>query len=306
MQKEKNKKISFKISIITASIILLSIILAITLYGINYNNRLEITQLKNNSQSQMMGYILKTKENKLIIIDGGTSEDTENLKKYIEDNEGKVDYWFITHPHKDHATAIINIIEQTQIQIDNIYISLNAQEWYDQYGEGRGEEAKALYEALQNEKIKNNVHEVSLNQEIKIDNIRAEILGIKNPEITKNAMNNSSMVIKFYVNNKSIIFLGDTGTESSEKLLKNQKEKLKSNIVQMAHHGQNGATEELYKAIEPQIAMWPTPDWLWNNDNGKGEDTGPWKTKETRMWIEALNIKTNIVQKDGDITIKLY
>ena len=57
-----------------------------------------------------------------------------------------------------------------------------------------------------------------------IDNVSCEILGVKNPEITENAYNNSSMVIKMKVNNKSILFLADTGVESGEKLLQNQKE----------------------------------------------------------------------------------
>ena len=119
-------------------------------------------------------------------------------------------------------------------------------------------------------------------------------------------MNNSSMVIKCMVNNKSIIFLGDTGQESGEKLLANQKEQLKADYVQVAHHGQAGAGEELYKAINPKVAMWPTPDWLWNNDSGQGEDSGTWKTKETRAWLEDIGVKENIIEKDGNITIKIY
>ena len=55
------------------------------------------------------------------------------------------------------------------------------------------------------------------------------------------------MVFKLKVNNKSILFLGDTGEESSDKLVKEYGKKLKSDIVQVAHHGQQGATEELYK-----------------------------------------------------------
>ena len=55
---------------------------------------------------------------------------------------------------------------------------------------------------------------MELNQKMTIDNVSCEILGVKNPEITENAYNNSSMVIKMNVNNKSILFLADTGVES--------------------------------------------------------------------------------------------
>jgi beta-lactamase superfamily II metal-dependent hydrolase len=265
-------------------------------------NRLEIIQLKANGSSQMMGYLLTTENGKTIVIDGGTSDDTDNLIKHIKEKTGKVDAWFITHPHRDHATSLINIIQNTDIPIDAIYVSLHDADWYKQYEEARSNEAISLIEALQNERIKDKVHEVSLNEKIQIDNVKAEILGIKNPEITTRAINNSSMVIKMKTETKSVLFLGDTGAESGEKLLKTQKEKLKADIVQVAHHGQNGVTKEVYEAIDPQICLWPTPEWLWNNDKGEGEDSGPWNTKETRKWMEELGVKQNIIEKDGDIT----
>ena len=74
----------------------------------------------------------------------------------------------------------------------------------------------------------------------------------------------------------------------------------------MAHHGQNGATLELYKKIDPSYALWPTPDWLWDNNIGDGFDTGPYKTIETRNWMKSLNVKKNYIEKDGDITIKIF
>lgn len=34
---------------------------------------------------------------------------------------------------------------------------------------------------------------------------------------------------------------------------------LKCDIVQVAHHGQNGVGYEVYKALRPSVALWPTP-----------------------------------------------
>lgn len=65
-------------------------------------------------------------------------------------------------------------------------------------------------------------------------------------------------------------------------------------------------TEELYKIINPKICLWPTPQWLWDNNSGSGEDSGNWKTKETRKWIENLKVKQNIIEKDGNKTIKIW
>ena len=286
-------------------IIFLILIISLCIFE-KYHNGLTIVQLKNNAHRQMMGYVLRTK-NKSIVIDGGLSEDTQNLIDYINKiGGGKVDYWFITHPHEDHATAFLDIVENTDINIGKIYITLNDLEWYKQYEPQRIEEIERFFNVIQNSRIKENVEEVTLNQKIKIDNLNCEILGVKNPEITTNAVNNSSMVIKMKINNKSILFLGDTGKESGEKLLQNQKDKLKSDIVQMAHHGQSGADKSLYEVIKPKICLWPTPYWLWYNDAGNGYNTGNWKTLETRKWMKELNVKTNYVEKDGNISFRVW
>lgn len=308
---KENKRNKIKFYVLISIIIFIVFVVGITnivIDKVNYENRIQLTQLKNNSHSQMMGYIIKTINNKVIVIDGGTKEDSNNLKQHINELGGKVDVWFLTHPHKDHVGAFINLQEESSnIQIDKIYVTLNDLEWYVQNEPSRKDEIEKFFNVIQKEKIKNKIEEVNLNQNIQIDNVKCEVLGIKNPEIIANAINNSSMVIKMYINNKSILFLGDTGSQSSEKLLQNvSKEKLKSNIVQMAHHGQSGATQELYKAIKPQICLWPTPDWLWNNDGGEGENTGTWKTLETRSWIQDLKVTQNIIEKDGNITINVY
>lgn len=296
------KKIKYFIMVFLVSIFIISILMVAR---ITRNSSIELTQLSPQGSSQMMGYILKTKNNKLIIIDGGTIDDTQNLMKYINENNRKVDYWFITHAHKDHAGAFTQIAKDEEVEIGKVYISLNDYDWYEKNEPARAEFSKLLIDTVNSEKINNIVENPNLNQIIQIDGIKTEILGIRNPELTENPGNEQSMVIKFDTGKTKLLILGDTGEKSSEKLLINQKDKLKSDIVQMAHHGQAGATEELYKQINPTICLWPTPGWLWNNDTGNGENTGPWKTFETRNWMKKLNIKRNYIAKDGDITIKI-
>lgn len=293
----KNKIIKKIVLSITAIILIISIIL---LYE---NKKVTIIQLSPQGSRQMMGYIIKNKD-KLIVIDGGTIDDTENLINQINKNGGKVDYWFLTHAHDDHVGAFAKIINETNLQVNKVYASLNDFSWYEENEPVRAEFTKEFLQTLNSERIKDKVEEPQINQTIEIaSNIKAEILGIKNPEITENPGNEQSMVIKFYLNNKTLLILGDTGVNSSNKLLNSQKDKLKSDIVQMAHHGQAGATEELYQEIKPQICLWPTPEWLWNNDAGEGFNTGQWKTIETREWMEKLKVKQNCIAKDGDITI---
>lgn len=139
-------KISNILKIVIGSLIVISIIMASAVYmnqntKNEYEQEIQLTQLQANSHRQMMGYIIKTSENKVIVIDGGTSEDAPNLEKHISELGNKVDVWFITHPHSDHAGAIKKIIEETEIQIDKIYYTMNDIEWYQQYASERAYEA---------------------------------------------------------------------------------------------------------------------------------------------------------------------
>ncbi|MBQ2917029.1 MAG: MBL fold metallo-hydrolase [Clostridia bacterium] len=289
-----------KIVAAIGSSIIIVIVLTLVLQGIQ---EIQLTQLKANSNRQMMGYIIKTSTDKVIIVDGGTTEDAPNLINHINKLGGKVDVWFITYPHSDHAGAIEKVVQETEIPIEKIYYTANDIDWYIRYAPEGAYEAEHFYSTIQNERVKDNAEEVTLNQIIKIDFITCEVLGIKNPEITEDAFNNSSMVLKMDLPETSILFLGDTGAESGDKLLKYQSDKLKSDIVQVAHHGQDGAKESLYQAIQAKICLWPTPEWIWNNDLGEGENTGPFTTFETREWMEKLQVEQHIVEKDGDITI---
>ncbi len=306
--KEKIKKILKRVLF---GIIIIAFIIALA-FGMHtaykYYNGVNLTQLSPQTKSQMMGYIIKTKTGKVIVVDGGTPGDGENLRKYIRKYGNKVDAWFLTHPHRDHVGAFIDTVNKdSDIKIKKIYKSMDTIDEIEKYQSERENDAKDLFTAFDNTNVKDNIEEVTLGENIQIDNVSVEVLGVKNPEITNNYGNNSSMVLKVHVNNKSILFLGDTGLESGNKLISMYpKEKLKSDIVQMAHHGQAGASEKLYEVIDPKIALWPTPEWLWDDDTGEGTGSGNWKTLDTRAWMDNIGVKKNYVAKDGDITIRVW
>jgi glyoxylase-like metal-dependent hydrolase (beta-lactamase superfamily II) len=71
-------------------------------------------------------YILRTKNGKVIVIDGGKNTDTQNLRNILTDKYGGiVDQWWISHPHGDHIGAFIDILENPQgIKIKEVYHSL--------------------------------------------------------------------------------------------------------------------------------------------------------------------------------------
>lgn len=281
--------------------------------NLNFKNRLKgmsVTMIggstmldKGNTQS--CGYVIRTQNGKLIMIDGGVEADAPILLDYINRfGNGTVDYWIITHGHIDHVGALTTLLENENIIIENICYSLNPLEWYKEYDKRGYPSEEKLINLLENsEKIKNKI-ECQKGQIISIDNIDCEIIRIANPEIIHSDNgNDSSMVFKLVAKdvNKSMIFLGDAYVYASKELME-EPEKLKADAVQMSHHGQNGVSEDVYKAIAPELCFFNTPEWLYNNDNGEGYDSGKWQSIIVRGWLEELGTK-NILAFEGDRTV---
>ena len=239
-------------------------------------------QLPSQGPSQMNSYVLQTQKGKIIVVDGGMVCDGSYLKGFLAAVGNHVDSWFISHPHADHIMALTEILNNPgDLTIDKIYGSLPSRDWIDKYERNTLPTVDAFSEAM---KKANKTHiEHNAGDVIEIDRIRIEILAVRNPEITGNAVNNSSVVMKVTDSKKTVLFLGDLGVEGGRKLLKNiNSEKLRADYVQMAHHGQTGVDKSFYEAVRPKYCLWPTPRWLWENDNGGGRGSGASGGKENR------------------------
>ncbi len=253
---------------------------------------------------QMLSMVLQDKNGSLVVIDGGWDIDADHLSDVIRSKGGHVSAWFITHPHSDHVGALVKILNNPdrKITIDNVYYSLADQSWYDKVESSRSVLVTDLRSALSTLPAAS-LHTVKKGDEIQVGSIKAKVLN--NPYLLDvTSVNNSSVAYKFFLNDVSILVLGDMGPEAGKLLMEETSAAdLKSDIVQMSHHGQYGVSREVYATIKPQIALWPCPLWLWNNDNGSGIGSGDWKTLETRKWMEELGVKVNYCIKDGDQTI---
>lgn len=262
-------------------------------------------QLPNGNVPQMMSYVMETKQGNLIVIDGGYHENAAYLRAFLKERGGHVAAWFVTHPHSDHCEAPGDILKAPEdLKIDAIYASLPEANWFATVC---SKDEQATYKALMAafKESGRTYTEPKAGDLLNFDGITVRALGVCNPEIVVNPINNSSMVLRFDDGSRSVLFLGDLGVEGGQKLLNSpQADFLPSDYVQMAHHGQNGVGEAVYQKINPQYCLWPTPKWLWDNNSGTGEDSGPWRTKEVRGWMDKLPIKKHYLLFEGLQTIE--
>lgn len=267
----------------------------------------ELWMLGSATGAQNLSIVIKSPNGKLVVIDGGWEADADKLSSLIQQQGGKVDAWLITHPHEDHVGALCAILNDSsrKIKIDKIYCSLAAPDWYRQVsptGAGIADQLLNAFTKLSVGTVKNNI---SRGTEINIDDVNIRVLNNRGV-YTYNGVNNSSMVYKIRVSGQSILILGDLAYDGGKDLIKTcTAAELKSDIVQMAHHGQQGVDQDAYALIAPTTCLWPSPAWLWNNDNGGGVGSGPWGTLTTRAWMDALGVKDNRSLKDGDVHMYL-
>ena len=257
-------------------------------------------QLPNQTPTQMMSYVIQTPNGSLLVIDGGNTGDASYLRAVIEARGGTVTAWVITHVHSDHVNALCEILKEPgAITVGELYGSIPDRQWTATHC---SESELAVYDAFVAalSRAKRQVTELSPGQELHFDTVNIRVLGVKNPEITINPMNNSSIAFRLWDSHKSVLFPGDLGAEGGQKLLDSEYAQfLPSDYVQMAHHGQNGVTEAFYQAVNPSYCLWPTPKWLWDNDKGGGKGSGPWKTIEVRAWMDKLSIKDHYPMFEG-------
>lgn len=263
-----------------------------------YPLSMTIIQIPQQRRRQMMGYVVVAPDKSIVIIDGGEIYNAPFLVDLVSELGGRVTHWLITHPHDDHVGALTRILREKSLEVATVYGALPSESWARKYGGRRVKDFLMLSEALEASSVP--MQTTMAGDLIRLGGMNIEVLSTINPEITRNGINNSSVVYRFYDYHKSVLFLGDLGVEGGEKLLNSPfGKKLKSDYVQMAHHGQNGVGKSFYQKVMPRGCFWPTPLWLYENDAGGGKNSGKWKTLEVRSWMVQFGAKSHYIAHKG-------
>jgi len=256
-----------------------------------------------------MGYIFRTADNKILVVDGGTYDDTDHLLHTLQKLSGKdiphIDAWFLTHPHNDHIDAFMEIMRNRPcaVTVDAIYYNFPSSQFIERTQPQFAHTIRAFYKLLP--EFSEHTCIITQGDRYYIGQTSVEVLYTHDPSFTDNSVNNATSVLRFTTNGKRILFLGDLGREGGAKLLSLHGNGLKSDFCQMAHHGQAGVDEDVYQAIAPAACLWCAPDWLYDNNAGLGFNTHQWQTVTVRGWMEKLGVSQHFVEKDGDQLIPL-
>ena len=266
----------------------------------------------------MMSFVIVTKNNNAIVIDGGRAEDMPLLKQYIGGRH--ISAWILTHAHNDHISGMVSEYQKNKwadFDIEKIYYNfpmefLNMPEFANN---SDIREILPIFAEILPE-FEHLTYIPKQGESVVIDEVKIEFIFTYRNNILKNIMNNSSLVFKVITPNTSVIFLGDIGAEAGDILYYESRHLLKADMVQMAHHGAFGCGMEVYSAIKPDVCLWCCRE---ANYNGLKIGTRDYEifrknglsfvrmhpATVTREWMDILGAKKHYVTKDGTNEIML-
>ena len=232
-------------------------------------------QLNQDEVNCGMSYVFQLSDNEFFLIDGGyfTEGEAERLylflKTHCKTEKPIIKGWLFTHAHQDHIGCFmdfvlghINDVEIKQLLFNFQPIDLSKASGNPWQKSNDIATVKEFYELLEKRCKSILQTKIKTGEKYTFGGIELDVLYTAEDILPREvSFNDYSCVVKATVENKSILFLGDVQDVGSDWLLKNKKEQLKSDIVQVSHHGFNGATKELYKAIGADIALFPCPDY---------------------------------------------
>ena len=214
-------------------------------------------------------FIITLEDGSFIVHDGGGTSGGDKaelynvLRKLNKRSDGKIHIaaWIISHEHWDHfknfydfcqAYSSTVVLEQIVYNVPRSSISYNS---YNPATYINSNYLKGMT-VLTGCKLT----KLHTGQKIQIRNLTIECLYTQEdlyPTIL-HTFNDSCMVTRFTIDGQSFTILGDIQDDASDIIAKMYKAAtLKTDILQVAHHGWGGTTT-LYSLLRPTILIWPT------------------------------------------------
>ena len=230
-----------------------------------------------------MSYIMQLADGSFILIDGGpaNTDDEDDLLAYLKSltpagQKPVIAAWFITHAHSDHMALANNFITKYHNEVEVRMAAYNF----------------PIYEAVKDAKdVNNTASRYQPMIDLFIESIRkywpqadhfvihaGQKLYLADAEIeiffthedlfplAYTWINHTSTAFRITSGGKTIMMLGDCEKSICQQMADTFGEYLKSDMLQLAHHGANGACMDLYQRIDPEICFWACSKDKFEND----------------------------------------
>ena len=212
-----------------------------------------------------MAYILRTRGNRLVIIDGGRCiEDSLHLikkaKELTDEERPTVALWIITHPHVDHYNALLFIsrdvelknalnVERLCFQLPESPIPATGMKWSGV--------RKEVLEIAENLKDCAEIVTPHTGNVWEIDGMTVRFFFTPEDFDALKDSNEFSLIFQVQGTEKTVMFTGDAYPRTAARVALRFWDELKSDVCQLAHHGLNGADASFYARVDAKTVLIP-------------------------------------------------
>lgn len=227
-----------------------------------------LTQFDNNEVGGGMGYLIRLEDSTFIVVDGGMNpadaKEVYTLYELMKEQNTRADgklivrAWFITHAHNDHYNVLREFAATYggRVTVESLLYSPMATLYQSMTDAPNAWDARKV-----TSQFPGCVYvKLMAGQVLEYPGCSLEVLYTANDAYMLEAMtslNDSSAVARINIGGQSFMVLGDLQTAGAPRVAQAWGEYLKSDIMQMAHHGYYGGSVELYDYIRPRVILWP-------------------------------------------------
>ena len=224
------------------------------------------------------GYVFLLPDGRFIVQDGGyrNKNRADNIYKSIleiaPDPENIViAAWYMSHPHIDHQQAIEEFLSQHKddenLTIESFVLNYAPSSMYsykrpDGYRETSGESVDNLFSLIKRCAPEAKIIKAHTGQMIKYgEDAYVEVLYTPEdylPAELFDYVNSTSLVIRVTVSDTAVLLLADTTHASGRIMEQTFGDYLRSDMVQLAHHGKAPSNSSLYDLVKAEVLLWPT------------------------------------------------
>lgn len=227
------------------------------------------------SNGLCMAFLLPNGE--FLLVDGGFVVTTETdylynrLKEIAPDpNNIVIASWFLTHAHSDHTPAFNDFVTRhhADVTIRQVVYNFTTEAQYDIKETGTTEAKVREIVLLLDE---TEVIKAHTGQVFHYPGASVEMLFTFDDYLPKDLpyVNATSLIFRVDLGGQTTMILGDASEHITPLACKMYGDYLESDIVQVSHHGYDGATPELYNRIDAHTALWPSGQTVFDKQSSR-------------------------------------
>lgn len=221
-----------------------------------------------------LGMIYRLPDGKFVIFDGGANYSRDLVYKALESQKVTEDItiaaWFLTHPHIDHYGGFVELVEnhKDDVIIENVVFNFATAESYH-VPEKDNNAMTTLRQMLRHDLPDTHFIKPHTGQVLEFSGVQFEIMYTFEDYFPKEFqfLNDSSLIVRANYCGKTILMLADATYEAGAIMIEAYRDYLKSDMVQLAHHGIWASIDKLYDYVDAEVLIWPSntagaKDWI--------------------------------------------